>query len=182
MTARRAAHGPAIGLAFLLLFLVLGAGLVLASSANAHWIDGKKHQYQGKLEKLDDAYIGFDVKKKNGKRKIANLAMLPPLACGSIYGNGISFPFELKGKLGFSGDKITVKNRKVKFKLSGIEKTVKGHLSLSLRFKGKRATGTFQMSANLNPIEPNVGTCRFGQLTVSAKRGANVSITPDPPA
>lgn len=152
--------------------LVLCAAIALAvpTTSSADDLFGYDHDYQGKMENGDILYFGFDYKKSGNKAKMSKFSVIAPFNCAnSTTVNLLAIRFN--GKLAVKDGKLNVKNKKVKFRIFSTTTRVNGRLTMSAKFKGKKAKGTFQLST-----KSSGALCTFGVLNWKAKRGATVTL------
>lgn len=140
-----------------------------AAPAKADWIGDYRHDYQGRIAGGKLNYFGFDIE----KNKVKKISFITPLACPSDVAGGLYLPFTVVGSFKIKNGKVVI-DKKVKYKFPGDSTKIKGKLSLTLKFKGKKVSGKFKPTVNV-PLAPGM-TCTFGALPVKAKKGARVNI------
>jgi hypothetical protein len=155
---------------------ILLVGGILATSATAGLPD---NQYEGRAEGDSTTYVGFDVVKRNGQRKVKAVSALLHYDCQS--GNGGSAFIRTQGRIKVNDEgrfRGTVRSDELPTRqaarggATGTSYLFKGRLRSEGRAKGR-------IDANLVfPDDPPRGSpgqrCYSGELDWRAQRGAEV--------
>ena len=158
--------------------LSAGAALMLAAPASA----GIANDYQGRAEKDKSTFVGFDVARKNGVKRVSEVTGILHYHC-SASGTDPTFGVRSQGSLKVKGNrfggtlKIPIKQR------GGLPTSAKFIIHGKLGKKGK-ASGVIESivifpDSQRRGIEgPPEGRCYTGGLSYRVKKGAEVSPPP----
>jgi hypothetical protein len=161
---------------------VLAAGLAVPAAAGPP--DIFENQYEGRVERTPGTYFGFDVVKKQGKKKVAKITALLRYNC--VNGDGGDAAARARGKLRVKDGRFrgAVSGQPLPFRAphrlgppssARISYQVQGEV----RKRGK-AKGKIDATLRFTPTMRGDGQvrCYSGKLDWKAKRGAET--TPKP--
>jgi hypothetical protein len=162
----------------------LATGLVLAVPAAAGPPGSIfENQYEGRAERTRDTYVGFDVIRTQGGRKVANVSALLRYHC--VNGDGGQAAGRVNGRLRVNGDRFagTLRGQPEPFR-GAHRQGPPGDSRLKYRVKGAllengKAKGTIDATLKVAPVLARGGQllrCYTGELDWKARRGADVPV------
>lgn len=164
--------------------LILAALGVIGLAVPAHAGFGPKeldNDFEGRVERDVTTYFGFDLKRKNGERKVAKVTARLRYGCTS--GKGGPASARVKGKLPVRGDRFA---GTLRFTGDFVSREVAprggspGRVKYRVRGKftsRRKAKGTVDAEIRFRPTKMRGGEivrCYSGEVDWKAKRGADV--------
>jgi hypothetical protein len=161
------------------------AALALALPASAGIEDIFENGYEGKVERDPATYLGFDVVKENGKKKVTKVTARLGYNCtsgGSGYGSARAAG-RLKVKGGSFAGKVRVPSEDIPVRAAGARRGSELAMTYDIRgdlLRGGRARGRIDAEIRFGAARGDAADrCYSGRVDWRAERGAEGD--PEPP-
>jgi hypothetical protein len=163
----------------------IAVGLTVPASAGPP--DIFENQYEGRVESTPTTYFGFDVVKKQGKKKVAKVTALMRYNC--VNGDGADAAARAQGRLRVKRDgsfQGTVSGQPLPFRAPHRQLGPPGSARIKYRVEGTllrrgKAKGKVDATLTFTPIAPRGDgpiRCYSGKLDWKARRGAEAPVKP----
>jgi len=157
---------------------VLMLGVAPAIAGDGPTFPQPENQFEGRIAKDPQTYMGFDVRRRNGRKVVQNVFVRAKFSCPGFSAGYEQFP--VKGAFAVKRGKFSdVKT----YKLSPPgQATFRFRVALSGKLKGKRARGDIRFTIRFpNPKSEGFVNCTGRERDWKARRGAEVEPVIKPP-